>query len=76
MTATNKNTTIIARIEKALLRHAKGNGVSVDKLASLANVDKDNVYRRVADLRNEGLNILSESRIVKGERKTFYRIAA
>jgi DNA-binding Lrp family transcriptional regulator len=69
--------TQLRRIAKQLRRNNRGPGITVAKLAKLANVSKDTVYKRVHDLRQEpGRVIYSNYRVVNGERKLYYRIAA
>jgi hypothetical protein len=50
-------------------------GVSVDTLVSRAKTSKANVYRRIYDLKNEGLDILTTTIMVKGKKKTYYRFS-
>ena len=75
---TNKEqSTDISRVAKYLRQYNTGSGISVAKLAQLANVTKETVHKRVSDLRNvEGHTIYSNFRIVNGVRKMLYRIAA
>jgi hypothetical protein len=66
----------LTRVAKQLRRNTEGAGISAGKLAKLAGVPKDSVYKRVYDLRvNEGKDIYSNYRTVNGKRKMFYRIA-
>jgi len=67
----------LSKIAKHLRRHNTGPGITAAKLAKLAGVSKESVYKRVHDLRTiEGKAIYSNFRMVKGQRKMFYRIAA
>ena len=67
----------LTRVAKYLRQYNTGSGISVAKLAQLANVTKETVHKRVSDLRNvEGHTIYSNVRIVSGVRKMLYRIAA
>lgn len=67
----------LSKVAKYLRRHAKGAGISVEKLARKTGLTRDAIYRRVYDLRmNEGKVIYSNVRNVGGHRTTFYRIAA
>jgi DNA-binding Lrp family transcriptional regulator len=67
----------LTKVAKHLRRHNTGAGITAAKLARLAGVSKEAVYKRIYDLRvNEGKTIYSNYRNVKGERKVHYRIAA
>ena len=67
----------LTRVAKQLRLNTEGPGITPSKLAKLAGVPKDSVYRRVYDLRVlEGREIYSNFRTVKGRRQMFYRIAA
>lgn len=67
----------LSKVAKHLRRHNTGAGITVAKLAKLSGVPKDSVYKRVHDLRTiEGAKIYSNFRMVKGQRKMYYRIAA
>ena len=67
----------LSRVAKVLRKHSHGAGVTVAKVAELAGVSKSTVYKRVADLRQEpGRVIYSNYRMVNGQRKLHYRIAA
>jgi hypothetical protein len=67
----------LSKIAKHLRRNSTGPGVTAAKLAKLAGVSKESVYKRIYDLRTiEGKAIYSNFRVVKGQRKMFYRIAA
>lgn len=69
--------TQLRRVAKILRANARGPGITPGKVAQLAGVSKNTVYKRVADLRNEpGRMIYSNFRIVNGQKKMFYRIAA
>lgn len=67
----------IDRVANALTRatFTQSPGVTVSQLAKAARVDKDTVYKRVHDLRAEGMKIYTNFRTVNGERKTYYRAA-
>jgi len=65
----------LSLIEKHLRRNNTGPGVTVAKLSKLTGISKENIYKRVSDLR-EAHTIYSNYRNVNGERKLFYRIAA
>lgn len=67
---------LLARITKTLKNNKSEKGVTADRLAKLAKTTKDNVYRRIYDLRSEGFEIVSNVQLVKGQRKTFYRLGA
>lgn len=67
----------LSRVAKVLRRNNSGNGITAGRLAQLAGLSKDAVYKRVWDLRNvEGKTIYSNYRTVNGKRKMFYRIAS
>lgn len=67
----------LTRVAKHLRRNTDGAGISAARLAKLAGVPRDSVYKRVYDLRvNEGKEIYSNYRNVNGKRKMFYRIAS
>lgn len=67
----------LTRVAKHLRRNTNGAGISAARLAKLAGVPRDSVYKRVYDLRvNEGKEIYSNYRTVNGKRKMFYRIAS
>jgi len=67
----------LAKIEKYLRSNSTGAGVTPQKLAKLAGVTKEVVYKRISDLRNlRGETIYSNHRTVKGQKQLFYRIAA
>ncbi len=65
---------VIKKIFKNLDNNKSELGVSVATLASRAKTSRDNVYRRIYDLRTEGLRITSNVVMNKGKRKTYYRI--
>lgn len=68
--------TQLRRVAKALRANSRGAGITPAKLAKLAGVSKDTVYKRVADLRQEpGRRIFSNYRVVNGQKKMYYRIA-
>jgi nicotinamide riboside kinase len=67
----------LSKVAKHLRRNSTGAGISAKKLANLAHVPVESVYKRIYDLRTlEGKTIYSNYRTVKGQRKMFYRIAA
>lgn len=67
----------LSRVAKVLRTNSKGAGITAGRLAQLAGLSKDAVYKRVSDLRNvEGKTIYSNYRMVNGTRKMFYRFAA
>ena len=66
----------LSKVAKHLRRNSKGVGISAKKLANLAHIPVESVYKRVYDLRVlEGKTIYSNYRNVNGQRKMFYRIA-
>jgi|SanBayMetagenome_1026888.scaffolds.fasta_scaffold268879_1 alkylated DNA nucleotide flippase Atl1 len=67
----------LSRVAKVLRRNSKGAGITAGRVAQLAGLSKDAVYKRVYDLRTlEGKTIYSNYRTVNGQRKMFYRFAA
>lgn len=72
--ATAKKTQI-EKIENALRRYNTGAGITADKVASVARVPRENVSKRVADLRDWGYTIYTNYRNVNGKRTAFYRFA-
>lgn len=69
--------TQLRRVAKVLRANSRGAGITPAKLAKLAGVSKDTVYKRVADLRQEpGREIFSNYRVVNGQKKMYYRIAS
>lgn len=67
----------LSRVAKVLRANTKGAGITAGRLAQLAGLSKDAVYKRVYDLRSiEGKTIYSNYRVVNGKRKMFYRFAA
>ena len=65
----------IEKIARYLAKNNKGPGVTVAKIADRTGSTKDNVRKRVYDLRNEGFKIYSNYRKVNGERKLYYRMS-
>jgi len=66
----------LSKVAKHLRRNSKGVGISAKKLANLAHIPVESVYKRIYDLRVlEGKTIYSNFRMVNGQRKMFYRIA-
>ena len=66
----------IDKIAKVLARHNTGDGITASKVAKLARVPRENVAKRVYDLRTEGFRIYSNYRKVNGKRKLYYRMAS
>jgi hypothetical protein len=66
--------TQIEKIENVLLRHTATPGITADSIAKLARVPRENVGKRVSDLR-EYYNIYTNYRNVDGKRTAFYRLA-
>jgi hypothetical protein len=64
----------IEKIENVLRKYNTGAGVTADKVASLARVPRENVSKRVYDLR-EYYTIYTNYRDVNGRRTAFYRFA-
>jgi len=53
----------------------KGKGVTAANIVKFTGVPKANVYKRIHDLRNEGHRIYSNTKLVNGKRKVYYRLA-
>ena len=66
--------TQVEKIENVLRRYNTGAGITADKIANLARVPRENVSKRVYDLR-EMYNIYTNYRDVDGKRTAFYRFA-
>ena len=66
--------TQIEKIETVLRKYNTGAGITADKVAKIARVPRENVSKRVADLR-EFYNIYTNYRNVDGKRTAFYRLA-
>jgi hypothetical protein len=66
--------TQIEKIENVLRRYNKGAGITADAVARMARVPRENVSKRVYDLR-EMYNIYTNYRDVDGKRTAFYRFA-
>lgn len=67
----------LSKVAKALRQNTSGAGISPAKIARLTGVPVESVYKRVYDLRvNEGKDVYSNYRNVKGKRTLFYRIAS
>lgn len=67
--------TQVSLIEKHLKRYNKGPGITVAKLVSLTGFPQASIYRSVYDLRvKKHLHILTDTRMVKGQRQKFYRL--
>jgi DNA-binding IclR family transcriptional regulator len=54
----------------------KGKGVTAARIVKFTGVPKSNVYKRIHDLREEGHRIYSNTKLVNGSRKMYYRLAA
>jgi DNA-binding IclR family transcriptional regulator len=54
----------------------KGKGVTVARVVKFTGVPKSSVYKRIHDLRNEGHRIYSNTKLVNGKTKMYYRLAA
>ncbi len=65
----------IEKIETVLARYNTGAGITADKIASMARVPRENVSKRIYDLREWGYTIYTNYRNVKGKRTAFYRLA-
>ena len=63
------------KIVNVLKRYSEGPGVTSAKIASMARVPRENVSKRIYDLRAE-YDIYTNWRNVNGSRTAFYRLAA
>lgn len=68
--------TQIDRIFNVLISNDRTPGITPKTLAKKAKVPVSTVYKRIADLREEGLPIYLNVRNVKGKAQSFYRLAA
>ena len=66
--------TQIEKIENVLLRYNTGAGVTADSIARMAKVPRENVGKRVYDLR-EYYQLYTNYRDVNGKRTAFYRLS-
>ena len=51
-----------------------GKGVTAARIVKFTGVPKTNVYKRIHDLREEGHRIYSNTKLVNGKRKMYYRL--
>lgn len=65
----------LSRVAKHLRKNTMTPGVSPGRLAFLAGLSKTAVYKNVARLRDEGKEIYTNTRVVKGKRRQYYRMA-
>lgn len=66
----------LSRVAKVLRKNSSYPGITAAKLAKLASIPKEDVYKRVYDLRvNEGHTIYNNFRKVRGTKQMFYRFA-
>ena len=72
--ATSRKTQI-EKIETVLAKYNTGAGVTADKIASMARVPRENVSKRVYDLREWGYTIYTNWRTTNGKRTAYYRLA-
>ena len=64
----------INRVENYLYRHGQsGRGFTASKIASDTKVPRESVLKRISDLRTEGARIYTNTRMVNGQRRYFYR---
>ena len=62
------------KIENVLRKYNTGAGITADRVAKIARVPRENVGKRVYDLR-EFYSIYTNYRNVAGKRTAFYRFA-
>lgn len=63
------------RVAEVLSRNTTSRGITVSAVAKAARVPKNNVYKRISDLRREGVPIESYFQKVNGKRKVYYHLA-
>lgn len=67
----------LSKVAKHLRRNNTGPGITAAALAKKAGVPKATVYKRIHDLRvNEGHTIYTNTRIVRGVKRNYYRMAS
>ena len=66
--------TQMEKIEAVLRKFNTGAGITADRIAKIARVPRENVSKRVSDLR-EFYTIYSNTRLVDGVKTVFYRLA-
>ena len=66
--------TQMEKIETVLRKYNTGAGITADRIAKIARVPRENVAKRVSDLR-EFYTIYSNTRLVDGVKTLFYRLA-
>ncbi|MGA1569879.1 MAG: hypothetical protein ACO38K_09460 [Ilumatobacteraceae bacterium] len=67
----------LSKVAKFLRSNNTGAGVTASMVAKATGVPRDSVLKRISDLRNvEGHTIYSNTRLVRGQRKVYYRFAA
>jgi len=66
----------IDRIYNQLARNTEYPGISTKVLAHRTRLTRNAVSKRIADLREEGEKIFTNTRKVAGELRYFYRLAA
>ena len=67
----------LSKVAKFLRSNNTGAGVTASMVAKGTGVPRSNVLKRISDLRVlEGKTIYSNTRMVNGERKIYYRFAA
>jgi biotin operon repressor len=64
--------TQIEKVANYLSRNTTSPGVTASKIASDTKVPRENVIKRISDLRNEGYTIFSNKRTLKNGRKALY----
>jgi hypothetical protein len=66
-----------SKVAKFLRANNSGAGVTASMIAKYTGIPRDSVMKRISDLRVlEGKTIYSNTRIVNGQRKIYYRFAA
>lgn len=66
----------LSKIAKHLAQNTGGAGISIAKLSAFTRIPRATVAKRIYDLREQGETIYTNTRLVRGKRKTFYRLAA
>jgi len=66
----------IDKVVDVLSRNTETPGLTASMIAKKTRIPRDNVRKRVHDLRNEGFEIYTNYRMVNGRRKAYYRMPA
>lgn len=65
----------IDKVYNYLADNTRGEGVTASSIAKNTRVPRPNVIARISDLRNiDGVEIRSNSRVVNGKKKIYYKM--